>query len=68
VELDRERALSSAFIDVPAYGTRASTVLRIDGDGRVRFTERSWRPGETRPAESRFEFRTRAPRAPEQTI
>lgn len=56
VGLERERALSSAFIDVPGYGTRASTVVRIDADGRVRFTERSWRPGASVPAEVRYEF------------
>jgi uncharacterized protein with NRDE domain len=57
VEPEVERALSSAFIDVPGYGTRASTVLRIAHDGLVSLTERSWRPGEGLPGEVRYEFR-----------
>jgi uncharacterized protein with NRDE domain len=56
VGLQRERALSSAFIDVPGYGTRASTVLTISADGRVRFRERSWRPGEPEATEVSYEF------------
>jgi uncharacterized protein with NRDE domain len=28
--LDRERALSAAFIDTPGYGTRASSIVRLD--------------------------------------
>jgi uncharacterized protein with NRDE domain len=64
----RERALSSAFIDVPGYGTRASTVLRIGHDGLVRFTERSWRPGESFPTEVRYEFRADAARLPDEPI
>jgi uncharacterized protein with NRDE domain len=66
--LERERALSSAFIDVPGYGTRASTVLRIGHDGRVRLTERSWRAGESLPAELRYEFRIAAPPVADETI
>ena len=57
VEPEMERALSAAFIDLPGYGTRASTVLRIAADGEVHLTERSWRPGEILPAEVRYQFR-----------
>jgi uncharacterized protein with NRDE domain len=63
VGMERERALSSAFIDVPGYGTRASTVLSIDSHGRARFTERSWRPGASVPAEVRYEFPVEAEEA-----
>ncbi|HEU4557352.1 MAG TPA: NRDE family protein [Longimicrobium sp.] len=38
---ERERALSSAFIATPDYGTRASTVLLIARDGEVTLTERT---------------------------
>jgi uncharacterized protein with NRDE domain len=37
-----ERLLSSAFIRAPGYGTRCSTLLCVDRDGRVRFDEWTW--------------------------
>ncbi|MFN7085515.1 MAG: NRDE family protein [Burkholderiales bacterium] len=45
VGLQRERELSPVFISGQRYGTRASTVVLIDGEGRVRFIERSFGPG-----------------------
>ena len=39
--LDRERALSAAFIRTPDYGTRVSSVIRI-GHGVAQFTEKSF--------------------------
>jgi uncharacterized protein with NRDE domain len=41
VDAERERALSSAFIATPEYGTRCSTVLTIGRDGEVSFVERT---------------------------
>jgi uncharacterized protein with NRDE domain len=41
---DWERALSAAFVELPGYGTRASTALVVGADGTVRFTERSFGP------------------------
>jgi uncharacterized protein with NRDE domain len=38
--LDRERALSSMFIKTGNYGSRSSTVVLVDYDDRVFFTER----------------------------
>lgn len=42
---DAEAALSSMFINIPGYGTRASTVLRVGHDGHGTITERryGWR-------------------------
>ncbi len=40
VGLERERALSSAFIKSPGYGTRSSTVILVDYTNHVSFTER----------------------------
>lgn len=42
VGLERERILSPAFIETSGYGTRSSTVLLIDRDGRVQFTEKTF--------------------------
>jgi len=49
VSLEWERLLSSAFVRAPGYGTRSSTVLTVDADGRANFDEQTWleegRPG-----------------------
>jgi uncharacterized protein with NRDE domain len=44
VSLAWERLLSSAFIATSDYGTRSSTVIRIDTGGRVDFREWTWQP------------------------
>jgi uncharacterized protein with NRDE domain len=41
VGAERERALSSAFIDTPEYGTRCSTVLLLAEDGSGLLVERT---------------------------
>ena len=44
IELDRERALSAAFIETPHYGTRGTTALRVETTGAglvVEIAERS---------------------------
>ncbi|HEU0053461.1 MAG TPA: NRDE family protein [Longimicrobium sp.] len=41
VGAERERALSSAFIATPDYGTRASTIVLFGRDGTVDFVERT---------------------------
>ncbi len=40
IGLERERALSSMFIKTKGYGTRCSTVVLVDNDNHVEFTER----------------------------
>lgn len=40
LSLDRERALSSMFIKTPDYGSRCSTVIMVDRDNQVFFSER----------------------------
>jgi uncharacterized protein with NRDE domain len=42
VSLEWERLLSSAFVRAPDYGTRCSTVVRIDERRRACFDEWSW--------------------------
>jgi uncharacterized protein with NRDE domain len=39
--LERERELSAAFIETPAYGSRSTTALRVSADGFVEITELS---------------------------
>lgn len=55
VGLEWERVLSSAFIAAPGYGTRASTVLLVGGEGEVDFRERTF--GGSPTQERRFGFR-----------
>jgi uncharacterized protein with NRDE domain len=42
IGLNRERALSALFIDLPEYGTRTSSVLLIEHSGMVHMFERSY--------------------------
>jgi uncharacterized protein with NRDE domain len=44
IALERERALSAAFIAGDTYGTRASTVVLVSKDGDVLFCERTFGP------------------------
>ncbi|MEL6672461.1 MAG: NRDE family protein [Bacteroidota bacterium] len=46
VPLEWERRLSAAFIRSPQYGTRLSTVLQIDSQGKIDWQERSFQPSE----------------------
>lgn len=45
IGLDLERRLSPAFIRGEAYGTRASTIIAVDHDGRGFIHERRFAPG-----------------------
>jgi len=60
VPLEWERLLSAAFIDSDDYGTRASTLLLIDNEGEVSFTELSYtKPlasAPSRPVDNRVEI------------
>jgi uncharacterized protein with NRDE domain len=40
IGLERERALSAMFIKSPGYGTRCSTVILVDQNNTVSFSER----------------------------
>jgi len=42
VSLEWERLLSSAFVRAPDYGTRCSTIIRVDAQCRAYFDEWSW--------------------------
>jgi uncharacterized protein with NRDE domain len=56
VGLARERMLSSVFVTSERYGTRSSTVLLVDANGKVSFTERSFNGGEGAEVEIDFEI------------
>jgi uncharacterized protein with NRDE domain len=58
LSLEWERLLSSAFVRAPDYGTRCSTVLRIDAGRRAWFDEWSWNPAgeETQAVHFQFEL------------
>jgi uncharacterized protein with NRDE domain len=44
VSVEWERLLSSAFVRAQDYGTRCSTIIRIEAEGRAYFEEWSWSP------------------------
>jgi len=60
LSLDAERALSAAFIRMPGYGTRSSTVLLVDRSGHATFVERRCEP-DVPVEESRYAFDTGSP-------
>jgi uncharacterized protein with NRDE domain len=45
IGLESERMLSPLFIASPGYGTRSSTIIMMDRNGSIAFTERSFGPG-----------------------
>lgn len=57
IGLERERMLSSPFIRLPGYGTRAASVVLIDRDGRALFVERSFGEAGEPTGERRYEER-----------
>jgi uncharacterized protein with NRDE domain len=57
IALERERALSAAFIAGETYGTRASTVLIVNADGDALFCERTFGPRGAPLASSEQRFR-----------
>ncbi len=56
VGLDGERLLSPAFIRSDAYGTRSSTVILVDSDDHVLFSERVFDPVTSAFSFNTFEF------------
>ncbi|MBN2123801.1 MAG: NRDE family protein [Deltaproteobacteria bacterium] len=57
-----ERVLSPIFISSPQYGTRASTLLFLDRNGKVIFMERTFGPGGECLISREFAFRIRISR------
>jgi len=60
ISIDRERALSAPFIVAGEYGTRASTVVLMDMDGRVQMHERSFGADGVETGHRSFSFCTAA--------
>jgi uncharacterized protein with NRDE domain len=58
--IDVERRLAPAFIRNRHYGTRASTVVLIDRDGRAQLLERSFAPDGEPTADVRLDFSLQA--------
>jgi uncharacterized protein with NRDE domain len=56
VGLELERMLSPIFISSPGYGTRSSTVILMDGAGKVTFIEKSFQSGSEDPSTVEHSF------------
>lgn len=54
--LDMERTLSPTFIVGPSYGTRCTTVLLIDREGKVEFAEQNFDRGEPVGTVRQYQF------------
>lgn len=56
IGLEREKALSSMFIKTPNYGTRCSTVVTVNQQNQLTFTERVYDVNDFSFKTNRFEF------------
>jgi uncharacterized protein with NRDE domain len=56
IALPWERLLSSAFVRAPDYGTRCSTLVRIDRERRASFDEWTWNPSGAQIGTVGFQF------------
>ncbi|MDH3453769.1 MAG: NRDE family protein [Desulfuromonadales bacterium] len=54
IPLDWERALSAIFISLPEYGTRCSTLLKVNAEGRRLLVERRFADGPRHWSASEF--------------
>lgn len=55
--MDKERMLSSMFIESPNYGTCSSAVILMDYDNQVSFVERVYNTGNDEVKEQSFSFK-----------
>jgi len=56
IPLDWERALSALFIEKDDYGTRCSTIIMIDRERKISFTEKTYGVGGQEASEVNFEL------------
>ena len=56
LDFKRAHAITAPFIVMPDYGTRCTTVILADKDGRWSFAERRFNPAGEMTGESRFTF------------
>lgn len=56
--IEKERAISSRFINIEGYGTRCTTLIIVDKNGNVDFTERQYENGVVTGEEHKFNFQT----------
>jgi len=61
LSLEWERVLSAAFVKMPEYGTRSSTLLCLDKRRFLSFDEQTWLPGARPGDRRRFRFRLEGP-------
>lgn len=57
LSLERERLLSAIFIPGTDYGTRSSTIILVDRNDHVIFTERSFKKSQEHLSEISYEFK-----------
>ncbi len=55
--IEKERAISSMFINIEGYGTRCTTLILVDKNGKVDFTERQYENGLATGKDNNFTFK-----------
>lgn len=55
--MEKEKAISSRFINIEGYGTRCTTLIMVDKMGKVNFTERQFENGVATGEENNFAFK-----------
>ena len=56
IGFEKEKLLSSMFIDMPGYGTRNTTLLIMDSSKTVEITERTYSKVDGRTSDKKFSF------------
>jgi uncharacterized protein with NRDE domain len=56
LDFDTAHAITAPFIVLPEYGTRCTTVVLVDNDGRWRFVERRFDSNGRHTGDSDFSF------------
>jgi len=57
---EKEKAISSMFINTDGYGTRCTTLIMVNKNGNVDFTERQYANGLATGEENNFTFKSKA--------
>lgn len=61
IPFEKEKQLSSVFINIPDYGTRGTTIMSVDHAGNVNWCERVYNAAGEQESQKCFEFKITSP-------